>query len=190
MENLIDKTFGELKVVGEIYDNLYQCKCKCGNLKIVSKFDLENLITTDCGHIEKENNRLKRIYQNMKNRCYNDKSISYKYYGKKGVKICKEWLSSFDIFYNWAINNGYSKELTLDRIDNNKNYSPDNCRWSTVVEQNNNRSSCHYINYNNITLTLSQWAKKCNISPGNLLHKINKEGEKTALKSLLENKNV
>lgn len=75
----------------------------------------------------------------MRDRCYNEKHISYKYYGKRGITICAEWMKSFDCFKCWALSNGYSDELTLDRIESDGNYNPNNCKWSTRSEQQNNR---------------------------------------------------
>ena len=82
--------------------------------------------------------RLYGIWEGMKYRCNNPKSDAYKYYGGRGIKICDEW-DKFVPFYNWAMKNGYSDELTIDRIDNDKGYSPDNCRWATMKQQVQNR---------------------------------------------------
>jgi hypothetical protein len=188
--SLIGNKVGELTILGIVGKNLYQCKCSCGKLKIVSKDNLENLIVTDCGHIEKESGRLKRIYNNIKDRCYNPKASSYKYYGQRGIEMCNEWYYSFSKFYKWSIENGYSKDLTIERIDNDKNYSPENCKWATLVEQNNNRRNCHYLSYNGTILTLSQWAKKFNMSAGKLIYRINKFGENKTFEKLLEGKDV
>lgn len=83
--------------------------------------------------------RLRSIYSSMKQRCYNQNTENYKYYGGRGVKVCDEWLNSSQAFYDWARSNGYDETLTLDRIDNNGNYEPGNCRWVSMKEQVSNR---------------------------------------------------
>lgn len=111
------------------------------------------------------NERVYRIYHNMKSRCYLPTFSRYEYYGGRGIKICKEWLGKkgFDNFYNWAMANGYADNLSIDRIDNNGDYSPTNCRWVTQLEQNNNSRKNHYITYNGETKSVSEWARIYNI---------------------------
>lgn len=101
--------------------------------------------------------RLYNIYTTMINRCYNPDESHKKYY--KDITICKEWLSDFMTFYNWAINNGYNNTLTIDRIDTNKGYSPSNCRWVDMKTQNQNRRCCFVLLYNDKWLTVKQIAK-------------------------------
>lgn len=106
--------------------------------------------------------RLYNTWAHMKQRCYNPKNPSYENYGAKGIIVCNEW-QDFEPFYNWARNNGYKDNLTIDRIDFNGNYEPANCRWATIEEQNNNKSDTNLITYNGKTQSLSKWAKELNI---------------------------
>ena len=108
--------------------------------------------------------RLGSIYHNMKTRCYNQNYDKYQYYGGKGIAVCDEWLSSYDAFEKWAIENGYNDTLTLDRINVNGNYCPENCRWITRKGQANNRTSNRLITYNGETKTIQQWADITGIS--------------------------
>ena len=112
----------------------------------------------------------------MINRCYNKKVSSYKYYGEKGVTICDEWNNKetgFVNFYNWSMANGYKDGLSIDRIDNEKGYSPDNCRWATITEQANNKSNNHRVIYNNKSYTIGELASKYNIDYFLLRYRIN-----------------
>ena len=109
--------------------------------------------------------RLYRIYKAMKTRCYNTKNDNNKkYYHDKGITICDEWLNDFKTFYDWSINNGYDDDLTIDRIDNDKGYSPDNCRWATLSEQQNNTQQSIRLEYNGELLTIREIAEIEDIS--------------------------
>lgn len=109
-------------------------------------------------------NRLYRIWANMKSRCYNPKASRFEHYGGKGVIICPEWLHDFRAFYDWAMSHGYSDELSIDRIDVNGNYEPDNCRWERPKVQSNNLSVNRKITFNGVTRTLSEWATATGIN--------------------------
>lgn len=117
-----------------------------------------------------------RIWQSMKNRCSNTRSLRYVDYGGRGITVCDEWKNDFQAFYDWAMNNGYSDELTLDRIDNNGNYSPDNCRWATPAEQNSHtRKSC-LLEYNCEVRTLKEWCEKLKLPYWRMKDRINRNG--------------
>lgn len=108
--------------------------------------------------------RLYQIYTSMKDRCYRVKARDYERYGAKGIRVCPEWLASFDAFRDWALQNGYADNLTLDRKEVDGPYSPENCRWATYKEQANNRSNTKYITYEGATRTASEWAELIGVS--------------------------
>lgn len=112
----------------------------------------------------KRNTRLFSIWANMVTRCYNPNATGYKKYGGRGITICDEWRDNFEVFYDWSMSNGYSDELTIDRINNDGNYEPTNCRWATVKTQSNNRGSNHYVNINGVVRTLTEWCELCGIN--------------------------
>lgn len=112
----------------------------------------------------KAGTRLYRIWTNMKNRCYNKHDIEkYKSYGGRGIRVCDEWKHNFMNFYNWAMNNNYRDDLTIDRIDNDGNYEPSNCRWIDIKVQCNNRRSNTYLTYQGKTQTMMQWSKELGV---------------------------
>lgn len=146
------------------------CICKCGNEFIARATDIRTGNTKSCGCLNRElagnrarkhgnrNSRLYTIWNNMKMRCSNPSSISFKNYGGKGIKVCDEWFDTFESFYKWSINNGYHDSLTLDRIDSNGDYKPSNCRWATMKEQQNNRGNNNTLTYKNVQHTLAEWS--------------------------------
>lgn len=160
---------------------IYLCSCDCGNTCFVERNHLITLHTKSCGcykigmhtnRLTKHNKRYTKIYNvwsGIKRRCYNPHQKSYKNYGGRGIIMCDEWLKNFQTFYNWAINNGYEEGLTIDRINNNGNYEPSNCRWVRSQDQTKNLRTNHYITYNNETHCLSKWAEIYNI-PKNVMY--------------------
>lgn len=118
--------------------------------------------------------RIYSCWTDIKRRCYNPKNKRFSRYGGRGISVCEEWRDSFKSFYDWSIKNGYNDSLTIDRIDINKGYSPDNCRWVSAFEQQSNTSRSHYITINGVTKTISQWAREYNISPDLIKDRINK----------------
>ena len=160
------------------------------NIKIASrlleryKFDIETAMSgIECINLIKNNKyedirlynqkyhsdidftRLFKIWNDMCRRCNKPTHKRYSDYGGRGITVCEEWNNSFETFYHWAINNGYNNSLTIDRIDNDKGYFPNNCKWATYEEQANNKRTCHYITYNGETHTIKEWGKINNINP-------------------------
>lgn len=170
--DMIGKKFGKLTVIKEYKRRtknghiIYKCKCDCGKYTNVVGSNLRRKNTRSCGclqkitHIKhgKYKTRLYKIFERMKARCYNKNVKEFKWYGKRGIKICDEWLSDFMAFYNWSMSNGYNDTLTIDRINVDGNYEPSNCRWITQQEQLNNTRRNVHLKYKGKTQTLSQWA--------------------------------
>lgn len=104
------------------------------------------------------------IWKHMKQRCYNSKSTNYKDYGARGIKICDEWKNSFESFHEWAIENGYSDDLTIDRINVNGDYEPNNCRWATEKEQQNNKRISRIVEIDGVKKTIAQWSEETGVN--------------------------
>ena len=113
----------------------------------------------------------------MKNRCSNKKERCYKYYGGRGIKVCKDWVENFLSFYNWSIKNGYKENLTIDRIDVNGDYEPNNCRWVDLYIQANNRRNCIKITYNGKTKTLTEWCRELGLNYKLIKQRIKRDGK-------------
>lgn len=178
MSKLIDITgnkYGKLTVIcREANTNegasTWRCQCECGNTVVVRGANLRKGTTKSCGCLSKMvcqkrakhnmvGTRLYNIWGNMKARCCRKTQPSYNYYGGRGIKICDEWKNSFENFLKWALSNGYTDSMTIERIDVNGDYCPENCKWSTPSEQAKNRRSNILINYNGETHCLSEWCE-------------------------------
>lgn len=157
-DNFSSLKFGRMKPIKEVFKegkkSKWLCMCDCGSEKVVDKYSLTGGNTKSCGCLLKDfnqsskrthgigyENRVYRIWNGMRTRCNNPNSKDYRKYGERGIKVCDEW-NDFKTFQIWAVQNGYSDNLSIDRIDNDNGYSPDNCRWADAFVQNSNRKVC------------------------------------------------
>lgn len=187
-KDLSGQTFGYLYVVKRCENikgrTAFLCRCKCGKETKVTSHSLNRGNTSSCGCLHKQQlaernyrhgaryTRLYRIYRNMITRCYNSNILEYKNYGGRGIIVCKEWRESFVAFKTWAENNGYSDNLTIDRIDTNGNYEPNNCRWITLKAQGFNKTNTKYFEYNGQKKCLAEWAEIFGINKPTLYNRI------------------
>lgn len=157
------------------------CQCSCGERTIVCVDRLKTGKTKSCGCLRKEpyalkhgdnGSRLYSIWANMKKRCYQVNAINYANYGGRGIVLCNEWRDDYRAFKAWSLANGYEEGLSIDRIDNNGIYCPENCRWVTRVENNRNRRNTRMIVVHGERMALSVAAKKYGISYGRLKFRI------------------
>ncbi len=186
-KRLIDLTgqrFGRLTVIRQDGNNKngsarWLCICDCGKVKTVTGVNMRIGQTQSCGCYQKEQARrfgniytpthghsrekLFRVWKSMLHRCYSEHSSSYKNYGERGIFVCDEW-HEYETFKSWALQNGYAEGLSIDRIDVNGNYCPDNCKFSTIKEQANNKRNNHLVEIDGVTKTIAQWADYAGLS--------------------------
>ena len=155
----------------------YTCLCECGKRVDVLKEYLTSGRQKSCGCLKKENGhpthreihtRLYKIWGNMCNRCSNPNNPAWDRYGKRGILVCDDW-KLYENFRDWAKSNGYNDDLTIDRIDNDRGYNPDNCRWADRYTQANNKRDNHIVEFKGQKKTLSEWASYLGI-PYKTLH--------------------
>lgn len=176
--DLIGQRFGRLTVIG-IDDRgtkgktYWMCKCDCGAVKSVRSDSLRSGAIKSCGCLKREQDksnlardthgmsktRLYQEWQGMKDRCFNKNNARWERYGGRGITVCEEWRNDFQSFCDWATANGYRDDLTLDRIDNDGNYCPENCRWATQRQQSRNRRTNIDVTIGNSTRTLMEWCE-------------------------------
>lgn len=183
--DLIGQRFGRWVVTGYgkpklqttgAYKTTWHCMCDCGNERDVLESNLIRGISTSCGCLRSEKcgdrlrelnrthggsqTRLFRIWSGIKSRCFDKNEPAYPRYGGRGIVMCQEWKEDFAKFRDWSLSHGYTDELTCDRIDNDKGYSPDNCRWVTMKVQSRNTRRTHYLTINGETLSVADWADR------------------------------
>ena len=188
--DLTGMKFGKLTVIAHYgknkhSHNLWYCECECGGKSTPTTASLEKGAATSCGCVKLESmktrcithggtgTRLYKTYRNMLARCYNENEICFKDYGGRGIKVSEEW-KDFSVFKEWAENNGYKSNLTIDRINVNGDYEPNNCRWSTREHQANNKRNNVVVEYLGEYKTLSEWSKKLNLEYRKLVYRYNK----------------
>lgn len=171
--------FGRLTVTGFVHKRnkwYWRCRCDCGNEIVAQGCIVRSGHTLSCGCYQREvaseanithgmtKSRLYRIYNAVKNRCYNQGQPNYVNYGARGIRMCEEWLNSFENFREWAMSSGYTDDLTIERIDNSKDYGPDNCRWATRAEQSRNTRRNHLFTYEGRTQVLTDWCAELGLN--------------------------
>ena len=193
-KNLIGQTFGRLTVIAEGKTResnnkrkqyYWLCQCSCGSQpKEINQNSLLSGEIISCGCYHSEHNheygfkhgmshtRIYTIWSGMIQRCCNPNAKNYPRYGGRGVTVCEEW-KEFKKFYEWSKISGYSDNLTIERLDNNGNYCPENCTWITKQKQMRNTRRNHYIKYNDEELTLTEWARKFDMNVETLRYQVN-----------------
>lgn len=212
IKNLENQKFGRLTVIDRAEDYtsasgrnyiVWNCLCDCGNTKKVLAKNLLAGLTKSCGCLHKEiatkvntihglcYNRIHNIWRGMHNRCREGYEGAYKHYAGRGIKVCDAW-NDFAVFCEWATSNGYEEGLTIDRIDVNKEYSPDNCRWVTQKIQTNNKRNNILLEYKGKFKTVKQWSEELGIKYSVLKYRTCKKGMliEDVLKELKQKENI
>lgn len=192
LPSLIGVKYNKLTAIEELQINNnkqreYLFKCECGRTITREIKEVKRGKIKSCGCMLSDvagakathglsKDRLYGIHRGMIRRCYTKHDTAYKYYGSRGISICDEWLGDNGVlnFYEWALSNGYDDNLSIDRIDNNGNYEPSNCRWVDIITQANNKSTNIFHTFNNETKTLTEWAKELDLCVDSLWKRIYK----------------
>lgn len=172
-------------ILEKINNQRYLIKCSCGN-EFVAQPSNTNGLCRKCALKKRSKDyqkhgdnyvgnvsRLYRIWIGMRSRCFNNKDTAYKNYGGRGIKICDEW-NEYLNFKEWSLDNGYKDTLSIDRINNNGDYEPSNCKWSNSKQQANNKRSNKYYTYNGETLNIKEWSIKTGIKERTLKYRKSK----------------
>lgn len=162
----------------------WTCLCDCGKYTTVSSSHLNSGSVKSCGCYGRDwssrrllkhgfsHTRIFNIWKNMIARCEQPERADFCWYGGRGICVCEEWKNDFLNFKKWALQNGYADQLTLDRVDNNKNYSPDNCRWANISMQARNRRNNHILIYKNQAKTIAEWSEITGIHRATLTSRV------------------
>ena len=201
--DLSGKTFGRLTVVKQlptVYTargsrTRWLCKCSCGNELEVDAYSLRSGHTQSCGCLQSEiaakriaertkthgqsKSKLFKIWMSMRNRCSYPNTRYYKDYGGRGIRVCDEWENSFESFRKWALQTGYDEnapkgQYTIERINVDGNYCPENCKWATTKEQANNKRNTLYLTFNGITQSAAMWADEYGLKHTTLYERLRK----------------
>ena len=164
-------------------NSIWECLCDCGKTSYVRLGALragQIKQCKKCGDEEKvkydiKTPRLKSIYMDMKRRCYDSTREDFHRYGGRGIEICQNWLENPQSFEKWSLENGYSEELSIDRINNDGNYEPSNCRWTNHFVQANNRSNNNVLEYKGVSLTITQWAERLGVDRTTMYNRLKNE---------------
>lgn len=198
-QQMIGQKFNKMTVIAEVGRDSsrrikYLCRCECGNTRVLLGTTLRQGGGKGCVHCEKaaaplkhgatadgSKDRLYSIWCSMKSRCNNPAHKNYNHYGGRGIKICTEWEEDFPTFRDWALTHGYKENLTIDRRNNNGNYTPDNCWWATQSQQMNNTNRCRYVTIGDVTMSLTRWCQHYGISVHSVRQRISRGHMEPAL---------
>lgn len=174
IQDLTGQKYNHLTAIRMVSTNpvKWECLCDCGNKTVVLSNNLKSGNVKSCGCLQRRGNpihnqcytRVYRIYRKILRRCFVPDDVAFPNYGGRGITMCQEWKDSFLAFSEWAYSNGYADDLTIDRIDNDGDYCPENCRWASRTTQSNNRRSCRIYSLNGKSQTLKQWCEEYGVS--------------------------
>lgn len=182
MKRIIDMTgqqYGKwlvLNIGTKRHPTHWLCRCECGTIRDIPRGNLIRGMTTNCGCEQRKKNKdrmsthgesktkLYGVWLAMRRRCYLPTDKGFKNWGGRGIKVCEEWRNDYQSFNEWSLSNGYKEGLTIERIDNDKDYSPDNCKWATRLEQGGNTRRVLHIEIDGLTRTVKEWSEISGIS--------------------------
>lgn len=200
-KDLTGKRFERLTVISRAENRngqaAWNCICDCGKHTVVRSYQLTHGLIKSCGcyaadktkdrsitHGESRT-RLYSIWRSMIKHCYQKTSYGYDNYGGRGIRVCDVWKNSYESFRDWAVLNGYNDNLTIDRIDNESGYCPENCRFVTMLQQENNRRNNRKITYKDVSLNASEWCRITGIPKTTFLRAVDRYGEGKAVEFAL-----